>query len=343
MDIKQNVPLSKYSTMRLGGNAAYLLEVSNRNDLSAAVKWAKTNNLPTIMIGSGSNIVWKDEGFPGLVLVNKFMGYQPFAEDSENYYLTIGGGENWDNAVAQSVKAGATGIEGLSLIPGTAGATPVQNVGAYGQDISQTLVSLEAYDTTTDLFVTIPNSDCGFTYRSSKFKTTDRGRFFITGITLHLMIGNPMPPFYPALANYLSERKITTHTPQVIRDAVIEIRKAKLPDPQEVANNGSFFANPIIDQGTLSQILADFPDAVYWPMEGGKTKLSAAWLVEKAGFNKGAYDPETGMGTWRNHSLVLVNEHARKTADLLKFKQKIVDGVANLTGITLVQEPELLP
>jgi len=328
--------------MRLGGSAAYLCNASSHSELSEAVKWAKAKNLPIIMIGLGSNIVWRDEGYPGLVIVNRFMGYQPFSEDKENYYITIGAGEVWDDIVAKSVEAGATGIESLSLIPGTAGATPVQNVGAYGQEISQTLVSVEAYDLSADKFVTLPNSDCSFAYRSSRFNTTDRGKFLITGVTLHLMIGNPSPPFYPALSHYLKEHQVTDFTPKTIREAVIQIRQAKLPDPKQVANNGSFFANPIVDQGTFSQILADHPDVVYWPTDNGQVKISAAWLVEKAGF-KDIHDSETGMGTWPKHSLILVNEHAQKTSDLLKFEQKIIDKVRQLSSITLQQEPELLP
>src|SRR5688572_9888016 len=147
MNIQQNVPLSQHSTMRLGGNAAYLTEITSRRELTEALTWAEEqSNLPVIMIGSGSNIIWRDEGFPGLVIVNKIMRFEEQQEDGENYYVTIGAGENWDDVVARVTEKGMTGIEALSLIPGTAGATPIQNVGAYGQEIADTLVSIEAYD-----------------------------------------------------------------------------------------------------------------------------------------------------------------------------------------------------
>lgn len=342
MQIYQNVALADHSTMRVGGLAKYAVDVTNRNEIIEAVNWAAANNIPTIMIGSGSNIVWRDEGFNGLLIVNKIMGYELFDEDGENYYLTVGAGEPWDSVVERAVSAGVSGIEALSLIPGTTGATPVQNVGAYGQEIAQTLVSIEAYDSQLKQLVTIPNTDCNFGYRTSRFKTNDRGHFFISGITLHLTKTSLQPPFYSTLQQYLDQHKINTFSPQIIRDAVIEIRKGRLPDPAIVANNGSFFANPIIDNSQLSQLLADYPDIKYWPMDDSHSKLSAAWLLEQTGF-KNAHDKETGMATWSFQPLVLVNESATSTANVLSFKQKIVDAVQSKFNVTLEQEPELLP
>ncbi len=342
MDVKQQIPLSQFSTMRLGGTAAYVLEIHDRFAIAAALAWAKERGLPVIMIGVGSNIVWRDEGFPGLLLVNKIKRFEEQQEDDENYYVTIGAGENWDEAVARTVAKGMTGIEALSLIPGTAGATPVQNVGAYGQEIAQTLVSVEAYDTQTGTLVNIPAIDCAFSYRTSRFKTADRGRFMITAVTLHLLRRNPQPPFYGAVQAYFDEHDIHDYTPQALREAVVAIRRSKLPDPATVANNGSFFANPIVDEGTLSQLTADYGTVPHWPAGEGQVKIPAAWLLEQAGF-KNFHDPETGMGTWPAQPLVLVNEHAAHTAQLLAFKQQIIDTVHQKFSITLEQEPELLP
>jgi UDP-N-acetylmuramate dehydrogenase len=342
MNPQANVSLRDHSTMRLGGAAAYLTEVHNHQELQAAIAFAEQHGVPMIMIGDGSNIVWRDEGFQGLVIVNRIMRFEDFAEDETNHYLTVGAGEDWDSVVARSVQAGLTGIEALSLIPGTAGATPVQNVGAYGQEIAHTLVSVEAYDTAEKRLVNIPATECAFGYRTSRFKTTDKHRFFITAITLHLMRGSMQPPFYASLQTYIKEHGVTDFSPQAIRDAVIDIRTHKLPDPAKVANNGSFFANPIPDEGTLAQLEADHPTMPRWQTDDGRTKLAAAWLVEQVGF-KDFHDAETGMGTWPAQSLVLVNEHATSTADLLKFKQKIVDAVKMKFDVTLEQEPELLP
>jgi len=234
MQVAKNVSLANYSTMRLGGNAAYATAVSSQQELVEALAWAKQQGVPAGIIGSGSNIVWRDEGFSGLIIVNKIKRFEIFEEDEQNVYVTVGSGENWDETVARCVEKGLTGIEALSLIPGTAGATPVQNVGAYGQEIAQTLVSVEAYDTLSSSMVTIQGIDCKFGYRTSRFKTTDRGRFFITAITLHLMKNNPQPPFYGALQHYFDDHGYRTFTPKTVRDAVIAIRRTKLPDPTVV-------------------------------------------------------------------------------------------------------------
>lgn len=342
MDIQRNVSLQDYSTMRLGGIVAYFVAVHSKDELLEALDWAGKNNLPVIMIGGGSNIVWRDEGFQGLLIVNQIMGFDERFEDGQNYYVTVGAGENWDSVVARAVEKGMTGIEALSLIPGTAGATPIQNVGAYGQEIATTLVSVEAYDSLKKEFVTLPGSELGFRYRTSIFKTSARGRYFITAIRLHLVRGNPQPPFYRAVEDYFNQHGAHDITPHAVRSAVVAIRESKLPDPELVANNGSFFANPIVDNQQFEQIIAAYPDIPHWPTDDGRIKLPAAWLVEKAGF-KGLHDAETGMSTWPQQALVLINEHANSTAQLLAFKQKIIDKVGELFGVTLEQEPELLP
>lgn len=342
LPIRTAVPLHDYSTMRLGGAAAYAVEVNDRLTLTAAIDWAKQRQLPVRMIGGGSNIIWRDEGFAGLLIINRIMRREVFDEDGQNVYLTIGAGENWDEIVDYSVSLGLTGIEALSLIPGTAGATPIQNVGAYGQEIAQTLVTVEAYDSQTGEYSNIRNQDCGFGYRTSRFKTNDNGRFFITAITLHLTKSNPQPPFYGVLQRYLDEHNITSFTPQTIRQAVMAIRSAKLPDPTKVANNGSFFANPVIDEGSLIQLQAAYPDIPHWPSDDDRVKIPAAWLIEQAGF-KDFHDSQTGMATWAIQPLVLVNEAAKSTADLIAFRDKIIAAIQQKFGITLEQEPELLP
>lgn len=329
--------------MRLGGVARYLVEINSKWEIGEAWQWAQQRQLPVLMVGSGSNIIWRDEGFPGLVMVNKIMGYDDYAEDARSHYVTVGAGENWDSVVARSVEAGLTGIEALSLVPGTTGATPVQNVGAYGQDVSQTIMSVEVFDTTTGQLTNVPSEACGFSYRKSLFQTDYRNRFFITGVTFHLIAGNPQPPYYAAVEQYLANNPVDgTVTPKVIREAVIAIRRAKLPDPKEVANNGSFFANPIVPSGQLVELRAAFPEMPCWPNEDGSAKIPAAWLIEQTGF-KDVHDEQTGMATWPTQPLVLVNENAKSTADLLAFRDKIIAAVQAKFKITLTQEPELLP
>lgn len=342
MAVKENVSLGPHSTMRLGGNARYLAEAKNNSDVQELYNWARQQGLPIIMIGRGSNIVWRDEGFGGLVIVNKIMGRQVISEDDRSATLKIAGGENWDKTVDWAVGKKLTGIEYMSLIPGTVGAAPVQNIGAYGGELSYSLLELEAFDSRLNAFVRLQNHECGFAYRSSRFKTTDRGRFFITSITLTLRKTDPVPPFYETLQAYLTAHEITKYTPKTIRQAVIAIRQAKLPDPEKVANNGSFFTNPVVPLAKFEELRQHYPDIKGWPTKDGQMKVAAGWLVEQAGF-RGVRDAQTGMATWPAQALVLVNEHANRTADLLAFRQQIVDKVYAMFGIALEQEPELLP
>lgn len=342
MNVAENVSLAPHSTMRLGGLARYLANVGNETELQELVVWAKSQTLPIIMIGRGSNIIWRDEGFNGLVLVNKIMGRKVLSEDSHTANIKIYGGENWDNVVDWTVGKKLSGIEYMSLVPGTVGAAPVQNVGAYGGELSDSLVELEAFDMTLNSFVKLQNHDCSFGYRTSRFKTTDKGRFLITSVSLALKKIGPLPPFYDSLQTYLDKNGIHKYTPKSIRQAVIAIRQSKLPDPEKVANNGSFFTNPVISQAQFLSLSQKYPDIKGWPFKQGQMKLAAGWLVEKAGF-KGVRDEQTGMATWPYQALVLVNEHARSTADLLEFRQKIIFKVDELFDIVLQQEPELLP
>ncbi len=317
-----------------------MVELTDKQKLPELLQWAKQRQLEVIMIGSGSNIVWRDDGFEGLLIVNKLLGFET-TQDGEDTFVTIGAGENWDSVAKRCSELSLNGVAELSLIPGTTGATPVQNVGAYGREISDVLVSVEAYDSQADRFVELTEEECSFGYRTSRFKTTDKGRFYVTAITLQLSKTAPQPPYYQALTEYFAVHHITSPTVQDVRMAVIALRSAKLPDPAIVANNGSFFANPIIGQAQFEGI-ANIPGIKHWEMEDGGIKLSAAWLIEKAGF-KDYHDRATGMATWPTQPLVFVNEHAKTTHDLLTFKQKIVDAVKEKFGVELQQEPELLP
>ncbi len=342
MKIHSNVSLKQYSTMRLGGLARYLTIVNSTVELTEALTWAERQDLQVIVIGSGSNIVWKDSGFGGLVIVNQILGWQiREIGGTDSALFTIGAGENWDNTVEQTVKLGYSGLENLSLIPGTVGAGPVQNIGAYGAEIKDTLVSVRVYDRHQHKFTTLTNRQCQFSYRDSCFKSSHKNRYIIVAVTLKLHKQNQKPPFYDSLQKYLDDKKITSYTPINIRLAIIAIRKSKLPDPTKVANNGSFFANPIISIAQADKLLAKYPNAPYWKVDK-KIKLSSAWLIEQAGYKRGHKDIETGMALWKDQALVLVNEKAQSTNDLLIFKQKITTAVEDKFGILLQQEPELI-
>ena len=338
--MQEYVALAQHSTMGLGGTARYLTDLTDVDKLPELLAWAQEHDIPVIMIGSGSNIIWKDEGFPGLVIVNKLLGFE-VEDDGEDSIVTVASGEPWDSVVERCCDLGLSGIAELSLIPGTTGATPVQNVGAYGREIADVLVSLTAYDLQSGKMVELDPEECGFNYRTSRFKATDRGRFFITEISMQLSKSRPAPPYYQPVSEYFAEHEIIKPSVQDLRMAVVAIRSAKLPDPAVVANNGSFFGNPIITKDAFAKITAA-PGIKHWVLDDGTVKVSAAWLIEAAGF-KDYHDKESGMATWPSQPLVFINEAAKNTADLLRFKQKIVDAVQAKFGIELQQEPELLP
>ena len=199
MDIHTDIPLKNYTTMRLGGNARFMADIHRSEEIPELYKKATSQSLPIAIIGGGSNTIVRDEGYSGLVLRMRIPGIAVVADDLYSTTLQIGAGELWDDVVKQTVDMRLTGIEAMSAIPGTAGAAPVQNVGAYGQEVADTLVSLEAYDTTTDSFITLSNGDCQFSYRNSIFRDTEQGRYIITSITLKLSKNLPSPPFYDAL------------------------------------------------------------------------------------------------------------------------------------------------
>jgi UDP-N-acetylmuramate dehydrogenase len=338
MQIKTNVPLKDYSTMRLGGIARALTTVTTKEELAEAVEWAKGRKLSLLMLGGGSNVIFSD-GYDGLVVINALHDFQVLTEDDDSATLQIGAGEVWDDIVARSVALGFTGLEKLSAIPGTAGATPVQNVGAYGAEIGDVLTELEAYDTKTKQFMTLTNEQCQFSYRHSIFKSVGERRYIITSITLRLSKQPPQPPFYEALQSYLDKNHITEYSPAAVRSAVVAIRAQKLPDPQLMANTGSFFKNPIVERGVLVHLQQNHPEMPFYEMSGGRIKLLAGWLIDQTGLK--GYRSH-GMKIYEKNALVFINESAKDYDDLLTFKQEIVDKVHEKFGVTLEQEPELI-
>ena len=338
MQIQTDVSLKDYSTMRLGGIAHALTTVKSKADLQEAIAWAEERGLPVLVLGSGSNVIFSD-GYKGLVIINRIPGFDVLHDDESSTIIHIGAGENWDHVVSHTVDMNLHGIEFLSAIPGTAGATPVQNVGAYGAQISDVFVKLEAYDMQTHTFTTLNKDACHFSYRNSMFKPPLNRHYIITSITLRLTKEIPKPPFYTSLQQYLDEHNIANYTPQTIRQAVVAIRAVKLPDPSLIANTGSFFKNPIIPAKQAAELLANHPNIAHWDMPDGRVKLAAGGLIEQAGL-KGYH--AHGMKTYEQHALVLINENAKTYSDLAAFREEIVDKVHSTFGVTLKQEPELL-
>lgn len=348
MNMLEHVPLALFSTMRLGGKARYLTHISSEADIEPALTFANEHKLPIVMIGTGANIIFTDKGFAGLVMVNDINGIE-----LNDTTITAGAGEVWDDVVKKSVEAGLNGIASLSKIPGKVGAAPVQNIGAYGEELANVFVSLKAYDTTEKILVTINKDDCQFGYRKSRFNQADKGRFFITSVTLQLNKDKPKPPFYRDVQAWLEKNKIaaTDVTPQTIREAVTDIRYNKLPDPSRVANSGSYFYNPIIPKSQFEELVQQHPNInetpegwsqpPRWFVGDDQVKLSAAWLLQQAGFTN-YEDTKAGIALWPYQNLVVTNKHATQTSDLLEFTAKIVDAVERKFGIHLKQEPEVI-
>jgi UDP-N-acetylmuramate dehydrogenase len=341
---QENVPLATLTTMRLGGSARYVVDILSKDDLIAAVEFARDRDLPWFVLGGGSNVVAKGD-FNGLIILNRIKGFEKVDEDDVSATYEIGAGEIWDSVVARLAAAGLSGVEAMSAIPGYAGSTPIQNVGAYGQEIADTLVELEAYDTDSDEFVTLGRDDCGFSYRSSIFKNPTTRHHVITSITLRLTKEPPQPPFYPALEKYLDNRGINgikskkSYTPAAIRDAVIAIRANKLPDPRDIASAGSFFKNPLVSRAAAEKLLAKFPDLPHWEMPNEMEKLAAGWLIEQSGL-KGYKNH--GLQVYPKNALVVTNLDAKSVDDLQAFKSEIIARVRDKFGVTLEQEPESL-
>lgn len=343
MQIRENISLKDHTTMRLGGTARYAIAIRSKQDLLDAIAFADEKNLPIRPIGGGSNIIWRDEGFNGVLLTSENKGIEILAEDDVSATLRIAGGELLDEVIAFSTERGLSGIETLSLIPGTFGSTPIQNVEAYGQEIAQTLVELDAYDTQMQTFTTLKNEVCNFSYRSSRFKTYDNGRFLIYALVIRLSKAPLQPPFHQGLQSYVDQWGKTDFSPQALREYVIDIRSQKLPDWNIVANNGSFFNNALIGKAQFNDLFAQYPDIQHYPMPDGTIKVPARWLIENAGFNAGYKDEQTGCGLWPKQALVVVNYAAQSTNDLETFARKIIDAVQQKFNIILKQEPELLP
>ena len=336
MDIHTNIPLKNFTTMKLGGNARFMGEAFSPQDIADIYHNATAQHLPVFVLGSGSNVIAPDEGYPGIIVRNRITGFEVIADDTVGVTIKIGAGENWDEVVKRTVDMNLSGIETMSAIPGTAGAAPVQNVGAYGQEIADTLISLEAYDSKTDTFVQLENVDCGFSYRHSIFRGSATGRYVITSITLHLRKTLLQPPFYAALQNYFDSNETSLFTPQVIRDAVIAIRTDKLPDPRLKPNTGSFFKNAIVEKWQLTDLQTDYPDIPLYDLGDGRFKIPTGWLIEHAGLKGQLLH---GVRVHEKNALVLINESATSYSDLAAARDEIIGTVRDTFRIIIEQEP----
>lgn len=340
--LRENVPLAPMTTLGIGGSARYFADVTTVEALSSGIEWARARGLSLFVLGGGSNIVVADRGFAGLVLRMSIRGIETRSLGDE-VLITAGAGEEWDSLVARCVAGNWAGFECLSGIPGRVGATPIQNVGAYGQETSESLASIQAVDLLTREIVELSAADCEFGYRTSRFKERDRDRFVIARVTYRLSVNGKPAVRYPELQKYLAERGASDPSLGDVRDAVLTIRrrKAMVIDPSDTDSRsvGSFFVNPVVSIAELERIKQALAsdDLPAFPVSEDRVKLSAAWLIERGGIARGyAYG---NVGTSTKHALAIVNRGGGTAREVIELKELIQTRVLDMVGIALAVEP----
>lgn len=349
INVRRDIPLSPLTSIHLGGNAAYFVECGTVDDIKAALRFATEENIRVHILGGGSNTIFADAGFSGLVMRINLMGVQ-FVDNGTHTLVTAAAGEDWDRLVHECIKRNLAGIECLSGIPGLVGATPIQNVGAYGQEVRETIVAVKALDRHTLDIIDFPNSECGFGYRQSRFKSTDAGRYVVVEVTFRLERNGVPSILYGELQKAIGpSTKGVTPTLAEVRDTVLALRRRKsmVLDPADVNTRsvGSFFTNPILSPKEFNTLKSrlhelDIPDELPVFAFGADVKVPAAWLIERAGFHKGYRFGNVGVS--RNHSLALVNLGG-STRELLDLAHRIQATVEQRFGVRLDFEPVVVP
>lgn len=335
VEILQDVELKELTTFKVGGRAAYFVKLKNKSEIAELVKFAKEKSLPIFILGGGSNILVSDEPLQALVIKIEILGREIINETGEDALMAVGAGENWDEFVEFCVEHGFAGIEALSAIPGTVGGAPIQNIGAYGAEASQTIDSVTVYDIEDDDFKTLSVSECEFGYRDSLFKQKS-GRFVVLEVAFALKKNTEVvTPDYPGVADKLKEKNIISPTLANIRSVVVEIRATKLPDPRIIPNVGSFFKNPVVSRETFETVRSNFPNVKYFEILDG-IKIPAGWLIETAGLKGADFG---AVGTYKNNAMVLVNNGRASFQDVLEAQEKIIGVIKEKFGIVLEREP----
>ena len=346
MQLTENQPLAPFTTLEIGGPARWFAEARSEDDIAEACEWARGRDVPLFVLGGGSNVLISDDGFPGLVLHIGLMG-----TSWDGDVLRAAAGVPWEHCVQQTIERDCAGMECLAGIPGTVGGTPVQNVGAYGQEVSSVIERVRVFDIGTQKFIAFSAAECGFSYRRSRFNTRDRGRFIVTRVDYRLSVDGKPTVRYPDLARALME----TEQPSLaeVAAAVRRIRQNKgmllVQGDPNCRSAGSFFKNPVVAKEQIPAIaegctgLSWTKDPPQFPAEPGMVKLSAAWLIEEAGFYRGYRLGRAGIS--RRHTLALVNygdadEGGASATEILSLAQKIADAVEAKFGVRLEMEPE---
>jgi len=346
MRIREDVSLAPLTTMRVGGPSRYFTEARTAAEVLEAVEFSRERKLPLFVLGGGSNLIIADRGWPGIMLKIGMTGIEEWRENDEAFF-DVGAGEEWDRFVAHAVGRSCAGVECLSGIPGSVGGTPVQNVGAYGQEVSETIESVLALDLTCSQTVELHNQDCGFSYRTSVFNTSGRGRYIILRVTYALTLGGDSSVQYADLQKYFAGWSLKPTLAET-RDAVRKIRARKgmliVPGDEDCRSAGSFFKNPVLTADQYQELCARATSRGLripsYPALEAQHKVSAAWLVEHSGFSKGHGSGPAGIS--RKHALAIINRGQATAADILALKTQIQERVREIWGVELHPEPVLL-
>jgi UDP-N-acetylmuramate dehydrogenase len=346
LKIQENVPLAELTTFKIGGNARYFAEINSIDELVEAFEWVRDKGLGYFILGGGSNTIFSDEDYLGLIIKMNIMGFEVIDEDESSSTIKVGAGEDWDETVKRTVDMNLSGMEALSGVPGNTGATPVQNIGAYGQEVKDTIEFVEVYDTKDSKITKLSNDDCNFSYRDSIFKSSKKGRYIICFVAFRLSKKTAGIPQYKDVINYFKQRNISSPNLREIREAILEIRKSKFVNPSIVPNAGSFFKNPTVTKEIAEKIMLKYPDIKLYPEDtkifpnsDGTYKLAAGWLIDEAGF-KGVELEKVRIDP--NHALVLENKGGASQKDLMDLVDKVRNKVFEVFEVELEIEPVMI-
>lgn len=337
MNVERDKALRPYNTLRLSARADAFVRVASDTDLLAALAWARAQSLPVLPAGEGSNVVLAGD-VEALFLQLRTRGVEVHETANNAVTLRVAAGENWHQLVQWSLERGFYGLQNLALIPGTVGAAPIQNIGAYGTELHSVLSRVHAIRIADNEPLVLGRDECCFSYRDSIFKHELEDKVVITAIDLKLSLRPDIDISYPALSQYFNERPTLSHSPQAVFDAVVSIRRDKLPDPALEPNVGSFFKNPIIDACAARRLLETFARLPHYPQADGRVKLSAAWMIEHCGWRGYRRDQ---LGVHGQHALVLVNYGSDSGEQLLSLAADITASVYGQFAVQLEIEPRL--
>lgn len=339
LQILPNYNLQHLNTLAVNASATYFADIHSTDDLAQALQFAKTHQLPLLVLGGGSNIVLADD-FPGLVLHIKLTGMEVVSENDEHIWLKVGAGENWHRTVQHCLDFHYWGLENLSLIPGNVGAAPIQNIGAYGVELQDVFAELQAMEISSGVLVNFDKDACQFGYRDSVFKHRLRDQYVITSVTFKLLKEPRYNLQYPALAEALNTISAEELSPRKVSETVCQIRQSKLPAPEEIPNVGSFFKNPVVSTETLEHLRQTYPDIVAFAVDQQQVKLAAGWLIDKAGLK--GYS-EGNVAVHQHQALVLTNPGGGNGREVIALADKIANRVLELYGVPLEMEPRVYP